>query len=243
MRNSKRMLFTLFILFLGLQNYTAQDIHQHQEWNEMLQNHVDEKGDVDYKAFQRNEGKLNSYLDLLSDNPPQNSWSGNEKKAYLINAYNAFTVKLIIENYPLESIRDIGGLFSSPFSHEFADIGGEVYSLDDIEKGMLLKMGDPRVHFAVNCASESCPKLMNEAYLASKLDRQLDQAARSFINSEKNKLSKNEVELSKIFKWYSSDFGEDDKSVLKFINRYSNKKVDLNASISYLDYSWKLNEK
>ncbi|MBQ0739982.1 DUF547 domain-containing protein, partial [Aquimarina celericrescens] len=127
------------------------------EWNLLLQNHVGQNGKVDYKAFKKNESKLDSYLKLLGNNPPQDSWSKNEKKAYLINAYNAFTVKLIVENYPTESIRDIGGFFSNPFSTEFAKIGDKEYSLDDIEKGMLLKMGDPRVHFAVNCASGSCP--------------------------------------------------------------------------------------
>ncbi|MFO7743963.1 MAG: DUF547 domain-containing protein [Psychroflexus sp.] len=231
------------ILILGLDQLPAQDIHKHQQWEKLLKTYVNEKGNVDYKAFRENENKLDAYLDLLNKNPPEKSWTDNQKKAYLINAYNAFTVKLIIDNYPLESIRDIGGFFSNPFSMEFAKIGGKGYSLDDIEKGMLLKMGDPRVHFAVNCASESCPKLVNEAYVADKLDEQLNTASKSFVNSDKNKLSKTKVELSKIFKWYASDFEKNGQSVIDFINQYSKEKINEDASISYLPYSWKLNEK
>lgn len=232
----------LLFLTLGANQLQAQDIHQHQQWNQLLKAHVDADGNVNYKALKQNEKRLDAYLSLLNENPPDKSWTQAQKKAYLINAYNAYTVKLIIDNYPLESIRDIGGFFSNPFSTEFAKIGGKDYSLDDIEKGMLLKMGDPRVHFAVNCASESCPKLADEAYVASKLDEQLNAAARSFVNSNKNKLSRTDVELSKIFKWYASDFETDGNSVIKFINSYSDENISENASVSYLSYSWKLNE-
>lgn len=234
-------IFTI-VLFSTLATQ-SQTVHKHSEWNTLLQSHVDLDGNVNYKGFKKNETQLDTYLELLNLNPPQESWSKNEKKAYLINAYNAFTVKLIVENYPLESIKDIGGFFNNPFTTEFAKIGDKEYSLDDIEKEMLLKMGDPRLHFAVNCASESCPKLLNEAYVASKLDKQLDASASYFINSEENKLSKTKVELSKIFKWYASDFEKNGQSVIDFINQYSKEKISENASISYLPYSWKLNEK
>jgi hypothetical protein len=236
---------TIIIIVFGfeVQQLQSQEIHQHALWDELLQEHVDENGMVNYKAFAENENQLDTYLQELGKYPPQNSWSKSQKKAYLINAYNAFTVKLILEDYPVESIRSIGGLFSNPFTKAFAQIGDKSYSLDDIEKGMLLKLGDPRVHFAVNCASESCPKLANYAYVATKLNQQLDKATKAFINSKENKLTPSKVELSKIFKWYASDFGTDTNSVLKFINRYADEKVNENASISYLPYSWKLNEK
>ncbi|MBZ9787096.1 DUF547 domain-containing protein [Psychroflexus sp. CAK57W] len=237
-----RQIILVSSLILGTNPLQAQDIHQHQQWNQLLETYVDADGNVNYKAFKQNEKRLDAYLSLLNENPPDKSWTQAQKKAYLINAYNAYTVKLIIDNYPLESIRDIGGFFSNPFSTEFAKIGRKAYSLDDIEKGMLLKMGDPRVHFAVNCASESCPKLADEAYVASKLDEQLNAAARSFVNSNKNKLSRTDVELSKIFKWYASDFETDGNSVIKFINSYSDENISENASVSYLSYSWKLNE-
>ncbi|NEV94465.1 DUF547 domain-containing protein [Psychroflexus sp. YR1-1] len=237
-----RHLVLVISVFIGVFQLQAQDIHKHQQWDELLKMYVDDNGHVNYKALKKNQEDLIVYLNLLNENPPDQSWNRAQKKAYLINAYNAYTVKLIIDNYPLESIRDIGGFFNNPFTTEFAKIGGKTYALDDIEKGMLLKMGDPRVHFAVNCASESCPKLANEAYVASKLDQQLDAAAKRFILSDQNKLSKNHVELSKIFKWYASDFETDTTSVIDFINQYSGQKINEDASIEYLPYSWKLNE-
>jgi hypothetical protein len=242
MKSIKYIAFLSFLI-MTVTNSKAQSIHEHSQWNQLLNTYVDDYGHVDYKSLKKNQQKLEDYLSLLNENPPKNSWSTNQKKAYLINAYNAFTVKLIIDNYPLESIKDIGGIFGNPFSQEFAKIGNIEYSLDDIEKGMLLKMGDPRVHFAVNCASESCPKLVNEAFVASKVNEQLDAAAKEFIHSNKNKLSPNQVELSKIFKWYSSDFEKGEASVIDFINKYSKNPINPNASISYLSYSWELNEK
>lgn len=242
MKTIVNIIFVSLLLF-GVSNAQAQSIHQHSPWNLLLTTYVDDQGKVDYKALKENQKQLDSYLNLLNSNPPKELWTENQKKAYLINAYNAFTIKLIISNYPLESIKDIGGIFSNPFSTKFATIGNKTYSLDDIEKGMLLKMGDPRVHFAVNCASESCPKLDNEAYVASKLNQQLDAATIEFIHSDKNKLSPNKVELSKIFKWYASDFEKGGRSVIDFINQYSKYNIKSNASISYLSYSWKLNEK
>lgn len=237
-----QFIILLVLALVGSGQIQAQDIHKHKLWNQVLEKYVNNDGNVNYKALKNNHENLDAYLDRINENPPQPSWSENQKKAYLINAYNAFTLKLILENYPLESIRDIGGLFNNPFTTEFANIGNKDYSLDDIEKGMLLKMGDPRVHFAVNCASESCPKLQNEAFVASKLDQQLDSAAREFINSDKNELSSDAARLSKIFKWYSSDFETDENSVIDFINRYSKEKISEDAAISFLPYSWKLNE-
>jgi hypothetical protein len=242
MKTLNTFFFGLFFSVLGMGTALSQNIHQHQQWQDLLQTYVNTNGDVDYKNLKKNERKHDTYLDLISKNPPQDSWTNNQKKAYLINAYNAFTVKLILDHYPVESIKDIGGFFSSPFTTEFAKIDGKLYSLDDIEKGMLLKMGDPRVHFAVNCASESCPKLLNEAYVASKLDKQLDASTKTFVNSDKNKLSKTKIELSKIFKWYASDFESEFGSVIRFINMYANEIIDEEAYIDYLSYSWELNE-
>jgi hypothetical protein len=232
------LLFSVFAVGTSL----SQNIHQHQQWQDLLQTYVNIHGEVDYKNLKQNESKLDAYLDLVSKNPPEDSWTKNKKKAYLINAYNAFTVKLILDHYPIKSIKDIGGFFNSPFTMEFARIDGKLYSLDDIEKGMLLKMGDSRVHFAVNCASESCPKLLNEAYVATKLEKQLDASAKTFVNSDKNKLSKTKVELSKIFKWYASDFESEFGSVIRFINIYADETIDEEAFINYLSYSWELNE-
>ena len=210
-------------------------------WNSLLQKYVDNNGFVNYKDLKDDEAKLLKFTSHLSQNTPNDSWTENQKKAYLINAYNAFTLQLVIENYPVESIRDIGGFLSNVFNKDFIEFNGEMISLDDIEKGMLLPMGDARVHFAVNCASFSCPKLDNKAFLPENLDQHLDQTAKSFLNSERNIIKNNEIKLSKIFKWYKSDFEKQAKSLIDFINLYSENKIKPDAKIDYLDYNWNLN--
>lgn len=216
----------------------------HQIWEELLTTHVSISGEVDYPAFVKQQEKLKAYLSSLSKNPPQNNWSEAKKKAYLINVYNAFTVQLIIENYPLESIKDIGGIWSSPFKKKFIKLGNETYSLDEIEKDMLLKIGDARVHFAINCASYSCPKLHHQAFTASNIEEKLEQLTSAFINDTKlNSIRKDQAELSKIFKWYKSDFEDEAGSLIEFINRYAEEKISSDAKISYKEYNWSLNEK
>ena len=223
-------------------NSRSSNPPSHQAWTQLLQKHVNDQGHVDYKGFIKDKDQLVAYTDQLSQNPPAENWTENEKKAYLINTYNAFTVLLIVNNYPVESIKDIGGLLSSPFGKKFIKLGNDTYSLNDVEKGMLLKMGDARAHFAVNCASFSCPKLENEAFVPAQLDQQLDQASRHFLQSDKNKISENSLQLSKIFKWYSSDFEEYSGSVINFINNYTDKEIASDPTIDYLDYDWSLNE-
>ena len=215
----------------------------HQAWTNLLQKHVNEQGDANYKGFLKDKDQLLAYTEKLAQNPPAENWTKNEKKAYLINTYNAFTVLLIVNNYPLESIKDIGGFLSSPFGKKFIKLGNETYSLNDVEKGMLLKMGDARIHFAINCASYSCPKLENKAFTASGLNQRLDQASCNFLLSDKNNISVNSLQLSKIFKWYSSDFDDYSGSVINFVNAYTDKTISSDISIDYLDYNWSLNEK
>lgn len=226
-----------------IETYDLQsDAPSHKQWTKLLQKHVTDKGLVDYKGFKDDKEQLLSYTDHLSKHPPANNWSENEKKAYLINTYNAFTVLLIVDNYPVESIKDIGGFLGSPFSKKFIRLGADTYSLNDVEKGMLLKMRDARAHFAINCASYSCPKLYNKAFVASKLEQQLDEATHDFLQSDKNKINSNKLQLSKIFKWYASDFDDYSGSVTRFIDQYTNISISTNADIDYLDYNWNLNE-
>jgi len=210
-------------------------------WDELLQSHVTEKGFVDYKGFKEDKAKLLEFTEHLEENTPQNNWTQNQTKAYLINAYNAYTIKLVIENYPVDSIKDISGILSNIFKKNFINFNGESISLDDIEKGMLLPLGDERVHFAVNCASYSCPKLDNKAYRPENLDKHLEDSATDFINSHRNDLSTNKVKLSKIFKWYKNDFEKKSENVINYINQYSETTIQSNADIDYLDYNWQLN--
>jgi len=215
----------------------------YKNWDNLLQRHVNDDGLVDYQGFVNDESKLKKVTSTLSENTPKESWTRNEKKAYLINAYNAFTIQLIVDNYPLESIKNIGKEPFDAFKLNFIDLGGEMVSLDDIEKGMLVPMGDPRVHFAVNCASFSCPKLDNKAYRPENLNEHLERCTREFLNSDLNNLSKNKVEISRLFDWYKSDFETKNRTLIQFLNNYSETKINPNAEISYLEYRWDLNSK
>lgn len=221
----------------------------HQLWNELLKAHVKANGVVDYRGFVREKPKLEQYLNLLSENAPDRStWSKNEQLAYWINAYNAFTVKLIVDHYPVKSIRDLGPSLKIPglrdvWHYEFFEIGGSLASLDQIEHAILRKEFDePRIHFAINCASVSCPPLLNEAFVAEKLESQLNQVALAFVNhSMHNKISPTHAELSSIFSWFKEDFTKKG-TLIDYLNQYSKVKLKPDAKISFLDYNWALNE-
>ena len=211
----------------------------HSKWDRLLKKYVDDQGFVDYKGFATSKGNLEDYLKYLSQNPPTNSWSKEEVLAYYINLYNAGTVGLILENYPLKSIKDI----SRPWTKERISVGSKMISLDDIEHGILRKMGEPRIHFALNCASISCPKLSNDAYTSKDIYTQLEKAAKEFIRSDKNDINLSHPTISPIFDWYCKDFIQEDNTVIDFINRYAKIKVIPDAKISYKKYDWRLNEK
>lgn len=214
------------------------EVFNHSDWNKLLQKHVSEKGNVDYKGVKNEELKLKSYLTYLSNNIPDDSWSQNEKMAYWINAYNAFTVKLIIDNYPISSIKDI----ENPWDIQFINLGEKTFSLNDIEHKILRKMNDPRIHFGIVCASISCPKLQKEAFNASNLNSQLDTATKEFLaDTSKNNLTENSIEISKIFKWFAKDF-KNEGTLVDFLNNYSEITISQNAKKSFKDYDWNLNE-
>ena len=207
----------------------------HSEWTKLLKKHVNEKGLVDYKGFENDRKALDAYLNKLSSLNPTSDWSSQELLAYYINLYNAYTVDLILKNYPTNSIKDISGAFTKAF----IPIGDKTLSLGGIENGVLRKMNEPRIHFAINCASISCPKLMNEAYTAAKINEQLETAANEFINSDKNDISANNPKLSKIFDFYTKDFEPD---VIAYVNKFSKVKISPSTSFTFKEYDWNLNE-
>ena len=221
----------------------------HQLWNELLKVHVKPDGRVDYKGFIREKPKLESYLKLLSENAPDRSkWSKNEQLAYWINVYNAFTVKLIVDFYPTKSIRDLGPRIKIPlikdvWHYKFFKIAGVDMSLDEVEHSILRKeFEEPRIHFAINCASVSCPPLLNEAFVASTLENQLIRVTTTFVNDpSRNKISAQSAQLSSIFSWFKGDFTKKG-TLVEFLNRYSKVKISPNARITFLDYNWNLNE-
>jgi hypothetical protein len=218
-------------------------------WTALLKKYVSPLGKVDYKGFIKDSVELNKFLKSVSDNPPlPGKWSKEEQIAYWLNAYNAFTVQIVIRHYPLKSIKDIGSKIQIPFVNtpwdlKFIHIGGKTYDLNNLEHGIIRKFNEPRIHFAVNCASFSCPKLRTEAYTASKLNEQLDEQAKLFINNTAvNKIAAQDATVSKLFSWFSGDFKQTGKSVIEFINQYSTIKMNPNANLKFMDYNWSLNE-
>ena len=167
----------------------------HSQWDKLLKKYVDNEGMVNYKGFKKDEAKLDEYLQMLSEKNPTDDWSVQELLAYYINLYNAATVKLIVENYPVKSIKDIDGAWTKGR----VAVGDKMLSLGGIENGILRKMNEPRIHFAINCASISCPKLLDEAYTAAKINEQLERATKEFINSDKNEISTSNPKVSSIF--------------------------------------------
>ena len=210
----------------------------HTLWGNLLQKHVDALGNVNYKAFKADNAKLETYLNNLAKNSPTDAWSKEEKLAYYINLYNAATVKLINDNYPLKSIKDL----KNPWDKEWVKVGSQTYSLGDIEHKILTHIHDPRIHFAINCASYSCPKLVNVAYMPKTIESQLAKATSDFINdASKNNIKTNKLLLSNIFKWYKGDFTENG-SLIDYIQQYTKVALKANSKINYLEYDWSLNE-
>jgi len=228
---------------------SAAEPVSHALFDQLAKKYVDDKGLVDYKGFKKDEKELKRYLDLLANNPPTDKWSENEQMAYWINSYNANTIQLILQHYPVQSIKDIGSKIKIPFVNtpwdiKFVKVGPEVYDLNRIEHGTLRKkFSDRRIHFALVCAARSCPKLRNEAYTAAKLNAQLDDQGRDFMNNPaKNSIMSQKAALSKYFDWYKGDWKDDNKSVEYWVNKYSKTKISKDTEISFLDYNWSLNE-
>ena len=240
----------IILLFVGCSPETkvfAQAPPSHALWDSLLKKYVDEDGMVAYAAVQQDSSALNTYLDLLSEKHPNAGWTQEEELAYWVNAYNAFTWRLIIRNYPLESIKDIT-LVNIPFVHspwdiKFIYIEGEVYDLNNIEHSIIRDKFDvPEIHFALVCAAYSCPRLRTEAYVVDKLYDQLADQAQDFIRSaSKNQVQGDPVRLSKIFLWYRGDFTKN-SSLLEFVGRYAPNPIPSNADVEYMDYDWRLND-
>ena len=222
----------------------------HAGFDKLLKKHVNAAGMVNYKGFMADKADLKTYLTLLSNNAPADSWSKDDQLAYWINAYNAFTIQLIVDNYPVKSIKDIGSKIKIPFVNtpwdvKFIKIGGETYDLNNIEHGIIRKkFNEPRIHFALVCAAKSCPKLRNEAFEGKKLDAQLENQGVDFLNDPaKNSVTAKQANLSKILSWYGGDFKKmKGKSVPEVVNQYSKTKITDATKISYQTYNWSLNE-
>lgn len=234
--------------------------HSHRTWSEILEDHVSDKG-FHYRKLKEDRSKLDQYLGSLEAVMPEEfaGWKQGQQYAFWIDAYNAYTVKRVVDAYPIKSIKDLGddkkSVWDQPFiplGKLFAESGGEKLSLNDVENKILRpKFKDARVHAAINCASRGCPPLLAEAFVADKLDDQLDaQVERWLADPARNRFDpKNNVaQISKIFDWYKEDFVRDADSVRQWIAIHAPRsdrewlESDAILKVSYLEYSWELND-
>lgn len=249
----KKLFITLIILITAITVFSQQ----HKLITKLLGTYV-KNGLVNYGELKK-DGGLNKYLDQLTSSDPHN-FSRSEKLAFWINVYNAFTLKVIIDNYPIESINELhtGGriighlLGKTVWDKEFITINKKKYSLNDVEHKILRNMDEPRIHFAIVCASISCPELRNEAFEADKINEQLqDQAIRFMNNKNRNSfdLKNRKAHLSKIFDWFDEDFGNTEEKILVYVSQFlpDIEKVTITNNlseweVSFKDYNWNLNE-
>ncbi len=239
----------------------------HQSWDKLLKENVHTSNGgisstVNYSAMAKDHGTLKEYLANLSavKRSEFDNWGTNTQLAFLINAYNAFTIELILKAYPnLESIKDLGSFFSPPWGKSFFNILGKKHSLNDIEHNLIRGSGrynDPRIHFAVNCASIGCPALRPQVYTASLLDQQLKEQTQLFLSdASRNRLTKNKMEVSSIFKWYKEDFEHGWQGIHSLSDLFVLHATEMKLSkqqvqqlksgkidIVFLDYDWSLND-
>ncbi|MBT8387674.1 MAG: DUF547 domain-containing protein [Ignavibacteria bacterium] len=249
----------LYIIFISVLTYPQKQNDKHQLFTKILSDYVI-NGLVNYKDL-KVDIRLQEYLNQLANADPQKIESEKEQLAFWINAYNAYTLKIICDAYPIESINEIhsGGRIishifgSTAWDKDIANVNNTKLTLNNIEHEIIRKnFNEPRIHFALVCASISCPKLRNEAFEGHKLDKQLEEQAITFFNDEtKNRFDiKNKVVyLSKILNWYDDDFGENDEQILLYIGNFlsRNKTEQLknylyDFEIEYMDYDWGLND-
>ena len=234
---------------LRTQQLAEDTVFSHDLLDQVLREHVDEKGQVNYTKLKANPEKLEAYLDLLAfANPEELSY--NEQLTFWINAYNALVIKGIVDRYPITSVQDVK-LFNGFFSRLKFHIAGKIYSPDQIEHDIVrTEFADPRAHFVLVCASSSCPPLWNRAYTAEKLEARLETATFNFIrNPEHVRIdrAKRRVYVSKIFKWYDDDFKEGYDGVADFLADYlppedAEYLESTDVQFRYLDYDWTLND-
>lgn len=265
----RQILGAVLVLWLATPAWAAPFDQQHTAWDTLLKAHVVVAADghssrVDYAGFKADHAALTAYLAGLSavtDNA-YTGWTAPQRLAFLINAYNAFTVSLILTQYPdVKSIKDLGALFSSPWRKVFFTLRDQQHSLDDIEHRMIRApdaFNEPRIHFAVVCASIGCPMLRNEAYVADRLDAQLEDGMRRFLaDRSRNRFdaASGTLQVSRLFDWYDGDFTKGlhgFNSVAGTLAKFADELADDAAAraaikagtvpITFLDYNWNLND-
>jgi hypothetical protein len=269
-----RKLWCVVVLMMFATAARAQFDHTHKAWDMLVKRHVvvlpgAHASQVRYAGFKADAAALKAYTDSLSKvgDAEFRAWSKAQQMAFLINAYNAFTVAKVLQKYPdLKSIRDFGTVFGNPWKDKFFTLLGREAFLDDIEHNMLRKPGtydEPRVHYAVNCASVGCPMLREEAYVAERLDAQLAEQERRFLSDRsRNRFAGGALEVSKIFDWFKGDWqsgwrgiGRDavpvnsrEQYFARFAGLLADREEDRRAiaegraGLRFLEYDWGLND-
>ncbi len=248
-RSTRLAVFLLLAIVAGPRAMSAtreQAAALHPNFSRLLSTYVHDNL-VDYEAWSANaddEAALARYIaDLAALDPAD--WPRQEALAYWLNLYNAVTVKLILDHYPLDSIKDIGGFMKkSPWKRDLVTVAGKPLTLNNIEHDVIRPtFGDPRIHFALNCASLGCPPLGAAAFDPDQLSAQLDAACRLALNRERwVRVDGDEVSLTKIFDWYGQDFQVDGGTVLTFIRNYRTEPFpDGEPKVRYMSYDWQLN--
>ena len=228
--------------------------YDHRGWDALLQKYVDQNGDVDYASWQSSQqdrATLVNYLRGMNSIDTSLQSSTQSQMAFWINAYNALTIEGILQLYPTKSIKDHA---PDANGHNIWDdfkmpVGGAEYSLNDIEHKILRKMGDPRIHFAIVCASKSCPQLSQRAYFGNSLDQQLAYSSGLFFHTPGKfsyDVQRGQIGLSPIIKWFGDDFGRNDHVRLQYLSQFmpadaARLATNASATISYLEYDWGLN--
>jgi hypothetical protein len=255
----RKFLFVFLCLLSGPLPAQGFD-HAHAAWDALLKKHVvvlqgGNASQLRYAALAQERGALKGYLDALSKVTPQEfgAWTREQRMAFLINAYNAFTAEKILTRYPnIKSIWDFGKVFGNPFKDDFFSLLGRKMTLDGIEHDTLRRKGaynEPRIHFAVNCASVGCPMLREEAYVAERLERQLEHQTRRFLaDRSRNRYGGGKLEVSKIFDWFKEDFEPREQFFARYAQLLADdvaghrQMAEGKAAITFLDYDWTLND-
>lgn len=250
----KRLFWSQLLLWLVLLAATSARADNntlellHQPWDDLLKRNVQGDGRLSYAYLAEHDDQLRGYLQTLRRTTPEASWSRHDQAAFWLNVYNANTVYLAIQYYPVQRLGDIKiksvGGYKPVWDAPEVNVGGKLYSLNQIEREILpaLLAKDPRRFLALHCAAVSSPTLLPEAYTGARLDEQLDAQARRFVNDPvRNQLTAEAVQVSSVFDWHAAEFGETSQ-LIAFLNRYAKTPVAATATVQYLPYDWSLND-
>lgn len=241
------MTYVLAVMFSLLVSVASAETFRHDRLDRVLERFVDDSGFVDYAGLKADPGDLDAYVAELAkespDNAPGRFPTKDHELAYWINAYNALTLKGVIGYYPIKSVRDAKSLYGF-FLRDAHRVGGKKMTLNTLEHKIIRRrFKEPRIHFAVNCASIGCPRLERRAFRAETLDADLERLTREFVESEKHvRAEGNTLWVSKILDWYGKDFGD----VAAYLTRYASPEKATamkNKKIRFIEYDWSLNER